>query len=149
MAGQHPDWAGVTVQPAELAFGPYTPTDKQAVLEQVRNGVKDGVLSLETGVRMLMDAGFPIDDAAEEIERIQSRAFEAAKALADATGDSGAVGEYLGLDLDPDPVAPAVILPTTPGEEAAADEPAADDEDPDAAATSANNSTGQNRGNAR
>ena len=149
LAGQHSDWAGVAVQPAELAFGPYTPTDKQSVLEQVRNGVRDGVLSLETGVRMLMEAGFPIDDAAEEIERIQSRAFAAAKDLADATGDSGAVGEFLGLDLNPEPVAPAVILPPPPGDDEPADGLAADEEDPNDAATSANGLQGQSRGNAR
>jgi hypothetical protein len=147
LAGQHPDWAGVTVQPAELAFGPYTPTDKQAVLEQVTAGVKAGVLSLETGVRMLMEAGFPIDDAAEEIERIQSRAFEAAKALADATGDSGVVGEFLGLDLDPAPKPPAVILPTTPADEASSDGAAAGEDDPGNAATSTNEQQGQSRGN--
>ncbi|MEW9521789.1 hypothetical protein [Streptomyces tubercidicus] len=150
LAGQHPDWAGVTVQPAELAFGPYTPTDKQSVLEQVRNGVKDGVLSLETGVRMLMDAGFPIDSAAEEIERIQSRAFAAAKDLADATGDSSAVGEYLGLDLNPDPVAPAVVLPATPGDQATPDAQAATGEDdPTEDVTSNNRQQGQVRGNTR
>ncbi|MFM9700186.1 hypothetical protein [Streptomyces europaeiscabiei] len=56
-----------------------------------------GVLSVETGVRMLINAGYPIDDAQAEIERIQSRAFEAAARLADATGDNAAVRRYLGL----------------------------------------------------
>uniref|UniRef100_UPI000517DAF6 hypothetical protein n=1 Tax=Streptomyces capuensis TaxID=1464056 RepID=UPI000517DAF6 len=116
LAGQHPDWAGVKVQPAELVFGPYTPTDKQAVLELVTAGVSANVMSLETGVRMLMDAGFPIEDAEEEIERIQSRQFEAAKALADATGDSKAVGDYLGIDITPDPVPPPVVLPPAGGQ---------------------------------
>ncbi|MFF9787189.1 hypothetical protein [Streptomyces nigrescens] len=149
LAGQHPDWAGVSVQPAKLVRGPYTPTDKAAVLEQVRSGVKDGVLSLETGVRMLDEAGFPVEGVTEEIERIQSRAFEAAKALADATGDSGAVGDFLGLELDPDPVAPAVILPATPADEAATDDPVADGEGTETATTSTNSRQRQSRGNAR
>ncbi|MER6249369.1 hypothetical protein [Streptomyces griseorubiginosus] len=116
LAGQHPDWAGVTPQPARLVFGPYTPTDKQAVLDQVTNGVDKGVLSLETGVKMLMEAGFPIDDAAEEITRIQARQFEKARALADATGDSGAVGDFLNLDLNPDPTPPTPTFPGTPSQ---------------------------------
>ncbi|MFE0379836.1 hypothetical protein ACFW1M_30725 [Streptomyces inhibens] len=55
-----------------------------------------GVLSVETGVRMLIDAGYPIDDAQTEIERIQA-AFDAAARLANATGDNAAVRAYLGL----------------------------------------------------
>lgn len=118
LAGQHPDWAGVTVQPAVMTFGPYTPTDRAAVLEQVVAGVGGGVLSLETAIRMLKDAGFPIDDAAKEIQQIQARQFEQARALADATGDTGAVGDFLGRDLNPDPVAPTPILPPLPGQPA-------------------------------
>jgi hypothetical protein len=147
IAGQHPDWAGVTVQPARLTFGAYTPTDKQAVLDQVTTGVKAGVLSLETGVRMLMDAGYPIEDAAEEIERIQSRAFDQAKALADATGDTGAVGDYLGLDLNPDPVAPTVVLPATPADQATTDAQQALDGATADATTSTNTQQGSGRGN--
>ncbi|KPC94797.1 hypothetical protein ADL27_12545, partial [Streptomyces sp. NRRL F-6602] len=76
LAGQHPEWAGVRVQAAKLVFGPYTPTDKQAVLEQVTIGVEKRVLSQETAITMLMEAGFPIDDAAEELKRIDNRSFK-------------------------------------------------------------------------
>ncbi|MEW1754082.1 hypothetical protein [Streptomyces angustmyceticus] len=148
LAGQHPDWVGVQPQPAKLSFGAYTPTDKAAVLEQVSTGVGAGVLSLETAIRMLQDAGFPIEDAAEEIERIQSRSFDQAKALADATGDSGAVGDYLGLDLNPDPVAPTVVLPATPADQAAPDAQAATDPNTTTDLTSTNEKQGQSRGNA-
>ena len=113
LAGQHPDWAGVLPLPAQLVFGPYTPTDKAGILEQVTTGVDKGVLSLETGVQMLIEAGFPIDDATDEIERIQSRQFEKARALADATGDTSLVANYLGVRLQPDQ-APAPQLPATP-----------------------------------
>ncbi|MGW3473808.1 hypothetical protein ACWDMR_00020 [Streptomyces althioticus] len=54
-------------------------------------------MSLETGVQMLCDAGYPIEDVTEEIERIRQRAFDQAARLADATGDNAAVREYLGL----------------------------------------------------
>ncbi|MEV4975525.1 hypothetical protein [Streptomyces scopuliridis] len=116
IAGQHPDWAGVTPQDAELVRGPYTPTDKAAVLEQVRGGVKDGVMSLETAVRMLADAGFPIEDAEAEIKLIESRSFTQAKELADATGSTDAVGDFLGIDINPDPEPPVVNLPAVPGQ---------------------------------
>ena len=139
-AGQHPDWASLPVLPAKLVRGPYTPTDKQAVLEQVAVGVEKGVLSLETAVRMLSEAGFPIDDVGEEIDRITSRQFEQAKALADATGDSGAVGEFLGIDLNPDPAPPAPQLPPAPGEE---DPTVANGDDP----TSGNGPAGESGGN--
>ncbi|MFE9404871.1 hypothetical protein ACFYNY_24465 [Streptomyces sp. NPDC006530] len=46
---------------------------------------------------MLIDAGYPIDDAQAEIRRIRPQVFEAAARLADATGDNTAVREYLGL----------------------------------------------------
>ncbi|MET8585752.1 hypothetical protein ABZX39_33515 [Streptomyces collinus] len=114
LAGQHPDWTGVLPLPAELVFGPYTPTDKASVLEQVTNGVDKGVLSLETGVQMLIEAGFPIDDAGKEIERIQSRQFDKARALADATGNPDAVAAFLGNDTTVTPAtAPAPQLPPT------------------------------------
>lgn len=149
LAGQHPDWAGVTVQSAELTFGAYTPTDKQAVLDQVTTGVGAGVLSLETAIRMLQDAGFPIEDAAQEIERIESRQFEQAKALADATGSTKAVGDFLGIkDLEPDPTPPTVVLPPAPGDQAAPDAQAATDPNATTDVTSGNDKQGQSRGNA-
>ncbi|MGW4270862.1 hypothetical protein ACWEGQ_00490 [Streptomyces seoulensis] len=125
LAGQHPAWSGVTPMPAKLAFGSYKPTDKQGVLTLVTDGVSGGVLSLETGLKMLIEAGFPIDDAAEEIDRIQSRQFDQAVKLADATGDTQLVGAFLGVKVtEPDP-APTPNLPpvnvSQPAQPAAAD----------------------------
>ncbi|WP_189750645.1 hypothetical protein, partial [Streptomyces tendae] len=120
LAGQHPDWTGVRVQPAKLVFGPYTPTDKQAVLEQVTIGVEKRVLSQETAITMLMEAGFPIDDAAEELKRIDNRSFEAARALADALGNPEEVARFLNRQAPDEPETPPVVLP-----------PAGDDEDPE------------------
>jgi hypothetical protein len=122
LAGQHRDWAGVTPMPAKLVFGPYTPTDKQAVLEQVAVGVEKGILSLETGVKMLIEAGLPIDDAQEEIARIQSRQFEQARMLADATADSQLVANFLGVPVTSD-IPPAPELPETTDGPNPADQP--------------------------
>jgi hypothetical protein len=120
VAGQHPDWQGVRPLPAKLVFGPYTPTDKAGILEQVSLGVEKNVISLETGIQMLMEAGFPIEDATEEIERINARSFAAARELADALGNPDEVADFLGRKAPDEPEAPPVQLP-----------PAASDEDPD------------------
>ncbi len=109
-AGQAQGWPAGESAPAHLAWGPHTPTDRAAILEEVVKGVDAGVLSIETGVRMLQDAGYPIDDAQDEIERIQARAFDAAARLADATGDNAAVRAYLGMP-EAAPEAPQVPLP--------------------------------------
>jgi hypothetical protein len=125
IAGQHPDWAGVQVLPAKMLFGPYTPTDKAAVLEQVTAGVSGGVISLETAVKMLIEAGFPIKDAAEEIDRIQSRQFAAARDLADALGNVDEVARYLGREAPDEPEAPPVQLPPAGATDPAGEPPAA------------------------
>lgn len=126
MAGQHPDWVGVTPQDALLVRGPYTPTDKAAVLEQVANGVEKGVLSLETGVRMLTDAGFPIDDVEKEIVQIESRQFEQARFLADALGNPDEVADFLGRNAPEQQEAPAPILPPVPTGDEEGDEDSLD-----------------------
>ncbi|MGW7237014.1 hypothetical protein [Streptomyces sp. NPDC054804] len=57
---------------ATIAFGAYLPADLSAALDLVVHGVQGGVLSLETGTRLLVEAGFPIEDAALEVERIRA-----------------------------------------------------------------------------
>ncbi|MGW0764450.1 hypothetical protein [Streptomyces sp. NPDC002676] len=109
-AGQAEGWPAGESLPARLMWGPHTPTDRAAVLDEVVKAVGAGVLSVETGIRMLIDAGYPIDDAQAEVERIQSRAFEAAARLADATGDNAAVRQYLGLPAA-DPEIGSIPLP--------------------------------------
>ncbi|MFD9792121.1 hypothetical protein ACFWXK_14345 [Streptomyces sp. NPDC059070] len=115
-AGQAEGWPVGESLPARLVWGPHTPTDRAAVLDEVIKGVNAGVLSVETGVRMLIDAGYPIDDAQEEIDRIQSRAFDAAARLADATGDNEAVRDYLRLPEADSGVPPVPLLARREGE---------------------------------
>ncbi|MFF0291009.1 hypothetical protein [Streptomyces sp. NPDC005262] len=62
-------WPAGESLPARLAWGAHTPTDRTTVLTDVTNGYNAGVFSPETAVRMLQDAGYPIDDVTEEIER--------------------------------------------------------------------------------
>jgi hypothetical protein len=120
IAGQHPDWAGIRPLPAELTWGPYTPTDKAAALKEVTDAYTAQVISLETAVRRLQDAGWPIDDAEQEIRQIESRSFEQARFLADALGNPDEVASFLGREAPDEPPVPVVQLP-----------PAADDDDLD------------------
>ncbi|MEU5742061.1 hypothetical protein ABZ784_29220 [Streptomyces tendae] len=110
-AGQHPDWIGLPVLPAKLVRGAYTPTDKAAVLEEVTKARTAGVISLETAIRKLQEIGWPIEDAEDEITRIDARSFEAARALADALGNPDEVASFLGREAPDEPDPPAVILP--------------------------------------
>jgi Phage portal protein, SPP1 Gp6-like. len=100
-------WPAGESLPARLVWGAHTPTDRTTVLNDVTAGYAANVFSLETAVRMLQEAGYPIEDVAEEIERIQKRAFDQAARLADATGDNGVVRKYLGLPA-------ADSIPTVP-----------------------------------
>ncbi|MFI6469886.1 hypothetical protein ACIBL5_06425 [Streptomyces sp. NPDC050516] len=76
-AGRAEGWPIGPTLPARLVFGPHMPTDRQAILDEVVKGVGAGVFSLETGIRMLQDAGYPIEDAREEVVRITARAASA------------------------------------------------------------------------
>ncbi|MGA5670066.1 hypothetical protein ACPCTG_31870 [Streptomyces pseudogriseolus] len=119
-AGQHPDWVGLPVLPAKLTRGAYTPTDKAAVLEEVTKARAAKVISLETAIRRLQDIGWPIEDAEEEIRRIDARSFEEARLLADALGNAEEVARFLGREAPEEPDTPPVVLPPAG--------PAADDE---------------------
>jgi hypothetical protein len=122
MAGQHPDWAGITVQPAKLVFGPYKPTDRNGILTMVTLGVEKGVLSKETAIRMLIEAGFPIEDAEDELRRIDARSFADARALADALGNVEEVAAFLGREAPNEPETPPVQLPPTEDDDPEDDE---------------------------
>ena len=87
---------------AFLEFGSFLPSDKNEVANIVStlmggdNGGHQSI-SLETAVRMLVEAGFPIEDATTEVERIQKRDVATADALVTATGDVNEGRKYLGL----------------------------------------------------
>lgn len=90
------------VFPAELAFGSFLPADMQETSTLVQQLYTAKAISLETAVRMLINAGYPIEDALTEVSLIQSRNFTDANALLDASGDVNIVRDFLGLG----PVAP-------------------------------------------
>ncbi len=77
-AGRAEGWAAGESFSARLAWAPHTPTDRAAVLEEVVTAYGAGVISLETAVQMLLDAGYPIEDASQEVARIRAKAEEEA-----------------------------------------------------------------------
>jgi hypothetical protein len=121
LAGQHPDWVGITPLPAKIIRGPYRPTDKAAVLDEVTKARTAKVISLETAIRRLQDVGWPIEDPEEEIKRINSRSFDDARLLADSLGNPDETAKFLGREAPPEPVAPAVQLPAVPADTTTAD----------------------------
>lgn len=93
--------AGVVTEynPVKLFFGSFLPADKQeasTIVTQLLRPEKP-LISLQTAVEMLVRAGFPIEDAQLEIQRILSEDFESANRLLDATGDPNLVYERLNI----------------------------------------------------
>lgn len=98
--------------PTDIVFGSFLPNDVAAAVESIYKLAQSRALSFETAVAMLMEAGLPIQDAQEEVRRIQSRDFEQAKQFFQASGsDHGAVMEYLGRN----PVTPPPKPTEVPG----------------------------------
>ena len=90
-----------SVNKAELVFGSFLPADKQeasTLVNQLYRAEGKPMISLETAVEVLVQAGFPIEDAANEVRRIQEEDFGTANELYDATGDINLVLERLGID---------------------------------------------------
>ncbi|MEU7640905.1 hypothetical protein AB0C11_33390 [Streptomyces sp. NPDC039016] len=75
-AGRAEGWPVGESLAARLVWAPHTPTDRAAMLDEVVQAYGAGVLSLETAIKMLMDAGYPIDDASEEVARIRTAAVQ-------------------------------------------------------------------------
>lgn len=85
---------GATVD-ARLVFGPFLPTDVQQVIEDVVALLGVKAITVETALRMLVEAGVSIDDIADEAERLRAQDFAGAVQLLEALGDEDAVYEYL------------------------------------------------------
>jgi hypothetical protein len=73
------------------------PTELEKVVEMVVSlrGTTPPSISLERALGLLIEAGMSIDDAAEEIARIEERDYEGASALLDAIGDEKQAAEHL------------------------------------------------------
>lgn len=97
--------AGV-VPRAELTLGSFLPADQKAAVDMVRS-LRTGprpAISVETGVKILVEAGLPIEDAQAEAARIERESFELAVQLLDAVGDENVVRAFLGLPPTENPI---------------------------------------------
>lgn len=85
--------------PARLIFGTFLPADKKGTIEILKSAfdVKPNLVSLETAVRMLMEAGFPIEEAFAEVERIRSEDFDGTQAFLSAGANLGEARKRMGL----------------------------------------------------
>lgn len=100
----------------EIVMGSFLPQDQAAAVTQVTALYAAKSVSIETAIRMLMNAGIPIESVLEEIDRIQERDFESANSLLDATGDKAAVAEFLGMpEPPPAPEPPPIPVIINPG----------------------------------
>ena len=82
-----------------LVFGTALPGDKAGAVDVVTAALDAGAISTLTAVQLLIAAGFPIVDAAEEVARIHAEDGATAKDIADATGAESLAAEWLGVTL--------------------------------------------------
>jgi hypothetical protein len=102
--------------PARLAFGSFLPADRAAAVEELVKLLEAKSISRRTGLRLLVEVGFDIDDVVEELARIEREDIEAARELFEATGDQDAVNARLGLDVGAGRTnePPVPVLPPAP-----------------------------------
>lgn len=97
--GEDDDTIWPTFQP-----GPFLPSDVEATVGVITKllQLKPRPIGIETAVRMLVEAGLPIDDVADEVDAIVAQDFPGAVELATATTDPREAFRYLGLDVPDD-----------------------------------------------
>lgn len=100
---------------SEITMGSFLPQDKAGAVTQVTALYAAKIISLETAIIILVEAGFPIDDAKDEVRRIQHRDFESASKLLDATDDQALVHEFLGKKFTPPAPPPTPPILINPG----------------------------------
>lgn len=94
------EWQPGPTLDARLVFGAFLPADQQATVDLVVALVQAKLITVETGLRMLVEVGVPIGDISEEIENLQADDFEGAVQLLEATGSEAAVFRRLGMNPD-------------------------------------------------
>jgi len=115
LAGKMPD-VPATWYPTSLAFGSYLPSDLASVVELVvkLRASSPPVISAETAIDVLVSAGMNVDDAEQEVARIESRDFAGAAELHNATGSAQLAADYLQVDLPEPPPTPVLPVPGGP-----------------------------------
>lgn len=93
------DWLKIPVADANLAFGPFLPTDQSAVVGLIVQLVNAKVISRATGMRMGQEAGVPIESIEEELAAVRHEDIDGAERLANALGSEEAAADYLGVTI--------------------------------------------------
>jgi hypothetical protein len=103
---------------ARISYGSFLPMNQAEAVKMVGEALAAHAVSTQTAVSLLVAAGFPIDDARAEVDRIVAEntkaAFEVAEAFAGAPGAERVVAERLGVadQVGQIPVAPAGPAPS-------------------------------------
>lgn len=90
-------WLDGPVLDANLAFGPFLPTDQSAVKDMAIALYAAKLLSRQSAMRMMQEAGIDIESIEDELDAVRRLDFTGAGELADAVGDDDAARLYLGL----------------------------------------------------
>lgn len=131
-------WLDGPVLDANLAFGPFLPTDQSAVVALIVQLINAKVISRSTGMRLAQEAGIDIDSIEAELIAVRHEDFDGAVQLANATGSEEAAADYLGVEIDTvTPQAPPGdgsgapgVPPTLPGDVPGEDDEGASDQPP-------------------
>lgn len=101
------------VQPGEVptpqvVLGASLPSDLTTAVQMVKELLPIHAISTATAVRLLVEAGLPVDDAEAEVQRITLEDTTAARELFEATGNAQAAAARLGVQA-------GVLLPPAQG----------------------------------
>lgn len=102
LLGGNLELENIPPRPPELVFGGYLPADRAAAVTEVTQLRSQHAISRETGITILVEAGFPIEEARKELDRIAATDFAGAVQLANVVGEEIAGEQYLGYDLPED-----------------------------------------------
>ena len=87
-----------------IELGTSLPSDLPVAIDMVKDLLPKHAISTPTAVKVLQQAGLPIEDAAKEVDAIKTEWFEQAVKLVEATGNVAAAAEMLGVQ-------PATVTP--------------------------------------
>ena len=82
---------------ATIDLGTALPSDLPVAIDMVKDLLPAHAISTPTAVKVLQQAGLPIEDAKAEIDAIKQEWFDQAVKLVEATGNVGAAAALLGI----------------------------------------------------
>lgn len=92
-----------------LSLGASLPADLPTAVDTVKDLLPVHGISTATAVRVLVQAGLPIEDAEAEVAAIKTESYDAAVKLFEATGNSAAAAAMLGVDPAAVPILPTQL----------------------------------------